>query len=339
MLWLGTYAAKGGEGLCRVDSTARELRLGTADSRITNASYGIWSAATRTAYLVDEQETGRVTAWTPGDDCWEPRGSCESGGSLPCFLSLSPGGDLLAVANYGDGTVALLDVEPATGSLHGIADLARSSGQGPNRERQDGPHAHCVVFDEGRKRIFHVDLGLDRVFAHAIAGKRFGEAEVAFATPPGAGPRHLLLHPDRCHALLLTELSSELMLLERTPGGFFPIDVVSTLPEDHEGNLGGHLALDPAGRVLVTNRGHNSLVAFRIEAGRLKPDGWTRTGGTSPRHFQVVGGGTMIAHEESGSLALVPLPSLGGDTVGPRVVPAPGAAFVFEVPADQWSQQ
>lgn len=331
MLFVGTYQEKGGEGLHPI---AADGSLGPADSRIVNASWGLWSASTRTAYFVDEQETGRVTAWTLGAQGWEPRGSCESGGSLPCYLALSPRGDLLAVANYDDGTAALLNVDQASGALGGLADVARHSGHGPNPERQEGPHAHCVQFDETGQRLYHVDLGLDRVFAYAVDQGRLGEATVAFEAAPGAGPRHLLLHPDRRHALLLTELSSELLLLERGPGGFSLLDSVSTLPAPKPGNLGAHLALDREGRVLVTNRGHDSLAAFQMVDSGLMPEGWAPTGGASPRHFQLAGGSAVVAHEKSGSIAYVGLPTLHGERAVRPAIPVPGAAFIFKIPGE-----
>lgn len=333
MLWVGTYAAKGGEGLHPI----ADGRLEPANSQIVNASWGVWSARTRTAYFVDEQEAGRVTAWTPGPNAWEPRGSCESGGSLPCYLALSPRGDRLAVANYGDGTVTLISVDLASGALGGIVGLARHAGHGPNPERQEGPHAHCVLWDESGERLFHVDLGLDQVFSYTTADGRLGDAEVAFQALPGLGPRHLLLHPDGRHALLLAELASELLLIERTPAGFSLVHSLSTLPEAHEGNLAGHLALGPAGRILVTNRGHDSLAAFGIVGGQLVPDGWVRTGGSSPRHFQVVGDAALVAHEKSGTVALVEMPRADGAGGVARSVPVPGSAFIFEIPDEQWS--
>ena len=334
MLWVGTYAEKGGQGLCPIGADGT---VGPADPRIANASWGLWSASTRTTYFVDEQERGRVTAWTPGAIGWEPRGECDSGGSLPCYLALSPRGDRLAVANYQDGTVALIAVDPATGGLDGIAGVARPSGHGPNPHRQEGPHAHGVVFDEIGERLFHVDLGLDRVFAYDVADGRLGQAAIAFETAPGLGPRHLLLHPDGRHALLLAELGSELMLLERTESGFSLMHSLSTLPEPHPDNLGAHLALDRAGRVLVTNRGHDGLAAFRIVDGRLEADGWSPTGGSSPRHFRLVERRALVAHEKSGSIAYVELPARGEDRAAPEGIPVPGAAFIFEIPDEQWS--
>ncbi|MCY3729957.1 MAG: beta-propeller fold lactonase family protein, partial [Rhodospirillaceae bacterium] len=45
-----------------------------------------------------------------------------------------------------------------------------------------------------------------------------------------------------------------------------------------------------------SNRGHNSIVAYAIDAasGRLEPIGWTPTGGRTPRYFGLDPSGTRL---------------------------------------------
>ena len=333
MLWIGTYEAKGGQGLYPLDPLNGAMNLGAPRPRIANASFGVWSPSTRTAYFVDEQDEGRVAAWARVEGIWEERGTQSTGGALPCYLSLHPGRGLIAAANYGDGSVALIEVDRATGRVGGLVDVARVSGKGVDPDRQDGPHAHCVLFDEPGQFLFHVDLGLDRVFRHRVEGGRLRDMEVAFEAPPGSGPRHLAFHPDGRHALLLTELSGELILLERTSSGLEAVHTVKTLPEPHDDNLGGHLEIGVDGRVFVTNRGHDSLVAFNVVGNRLERSGWVRTGEASPRHFRLSDGGVLVAHEEGGAVSRVPRPRPGMNGEGPtQLVPVPGAVFILEIP-------
>jgi len=335
MLWVGTYAAKGGIGLYPLAAAHNTLTVGEADPLIVNASYGVWCQQTATAYLVEERERGRVAAWMWEAGSWRKGNACDTGGALPCYLALHPGGGMLAVANYGDGSVALIERDGDTGSICGPAYIKHSSGRGPNPERQAGPHAHCTLFDETGNWLFHVDLGLDRVLRYPVRQHAIGEAEVAFIAPPGSGPRHLALHPDGQHALLLCELSAELLLLERMEEGFTCRQSVATAPEAEPGNLGGHLAIAPNGRVLVTNRGHDSLVVFKLQGSGLQRTGWASTGGVSPRHFHVIGEHVLIAHEESGTLSLLAMPSEDKDSRGPTfIVSMPGAAFVLDVPLE-----
>jgi 6-phosphogluconolactonase len=335
MLWVGTYAPKGEGGLYPLTWSQEVFTVGEADARITNASWAVWSGRTQTAYFVEEQDSGCVTAWSWKAGSWQACSSHGTGGALPCYLALHPTGELLAVANYGDGSIALICRDAETGDMRETTAFQRSSGRGSNPKRQAGPHAHCALFDEMGDWLFHVDLGLDRVFRYRVHGHEIGEADVAFAAPPGCGPRHLALHPDGQHALLLCELSANLLLLERTGKGFTCRQSVATAPEPVPENLGGHLAIAPDGRVLVTNRGHDSLVVFALEAGGLRRMGWAKTGGASPRHFHVIGDQALMAHEESGTLSLLSLPLDDNDSRGAAaIVPLPGAAFVFEVPLE-----
>lgn len=333
MLWVGTYSAKGGGGLYPLQLQANELLVGSPDSRIPNASYGVWNARNATAYFVNEQEAGQVSAWTHSEDGWQPNGSHGTGGGLPCYLALDGRSVLLAAANYADGALSLLTLERGGGRILAIADRRPGSGRGVDPKRQTGPHAHCAVFDRRGRWLYHVDLGLDQIIRHRVEGGRLGDRETAFTAPPGAGPRHLVFCPDGRHALLICELSAELLLLEHSKSGFICKQRLPTAPEAIESNLGGHLALAPGGRVLVTNRGHDSLVLFEYDGERLRRRGWTRTGGRSPRYFHLCGSSVLVAHEESGSVTLVPIP-LSDDEPQPVLASQaiPGAAFIIDIP-------
>ena len=66
----------------------------------------------------------------------------------------------------------------------------------PRPDRQGSSRAHCVV--EGRAgEVFVPDLGNDRVWVL----HREGESDLVLAghlqAPPGSGPRHAVVSPDR----------------------------------------------------------------------------------------------------------------------------------------------
>ena len=333
MLWVGTYAAKGGAGLYPIERSDGALRVGEPEADIVNASFGVWCGATGTAYFVDEQEAGRITAWRRDGGRWVATGAKETGGALPCYVSLSPDRRCLAVANYGDGSVAVIGRDPDTGQLGDIIDIVRHTGRGKDPERQEGPHAHCAVFNADGRELYHVDLGLDRVFVYGINQGRIERQEVALVLPGGSGPRHLAFHPDGRHALLLCELSGQLLLLRR---GLQELIVAHALPAAPGGggpdNLGGHLSVAADGSILVTNRGHDSLAAFAVTGERLEMRGWRRTGGASPRHFHSDGADVVVAHEETGSISLLAPPSADGGADVRATVPLPGAAFIIDIP-------
>lgn len=121
--WIGTYSANGGEGLisATIDEAGR-IEIEGAESRIVDASYGLWCADLQTAWFVCEQEAGQVSGWRLENGRWVPLGSVSTGGAAPCFLDISPDHSLLAVANYESGSVATIVLDAVTG-----APLHRSS--------------------------------------------------------------------------------------------------------------------------------------------------------------------------------------------------------------------
>jgi 6-phosphogluconolactonase len=86
---------------------------------------------------------------------------------------------------------------------------------------------------------------------------------------------------------------------------------ISTLPEGFPGedmNTTGEVAVHPSGRfVYGSNRGHDSIAAFRVSEDRTltRVDIYS-AGGKTPRHFAIdPGGGFLLAaNQESHSLVL-----------------------------------
>src|SRR6266581_428175 len=120
-----------------------------------------------------------------------------SGGGAPCFVSVDRSGRVALVANYAGGSVALLPIE-ANGALAPATHVVQHTGKGPNAERQQAPHAHCVLPDPSNRFALAADLGADRVFvyrlnldANSLPHVEGGDAVMR----PGAGPRHIAFHP------------------------------------------------------------------------------------------------------------------------------------------------
>ena len=81
------------------------------------------------------------------------------GGGAPTHLCLHPGH--LLTANYASGTVSVLPVGAAARSA--AAPVLRHEGNGPDPERQEGPHAHRCCPTPPAAGSLSVDLGTDSV--------------------------------------------------------------------------------------------------------------------------------------------------------------------------------
>lgn len=335
-LHVGTYDAAGGRGLYPLDYAPGEgFRLGEPYEGAANASFGAFSARHDLHYLVDEQAAGTVGVHRCTGDDWEALVRVASEGREPCYVALDPAATRLAVANYASGSLALLYLGE-TGIPSGSKLLWANSGSGPNAERQQGPHLHCVQFSPDGRWLYAVDLGADEVLRFpAGASGALTLDTLAYKAPPGSGPRHLLFHPEGRIALLVSELASTLSLFDVTDTGLVLRQRVSTLPEDFAGeSLGGHLAINAAGdRIYVSNRGHDSIAVFAFDSdrGTLALLQHVASEGASPRFFLLLEGldRLVLVNEEGGNIVALAVADDGLLSPTGEQCALPGPAFLL----------
>jgi 6-phosphogluconolactonase len=215
-----------------------------------------------------------------------------TGGTAPCHLTLDPSGKWLFVANYGSGNVSVFPLNE-DGTIGESTDLIQHHGKGTNPERQEGPHAHQVVFDKNHDLLFVNDLGLDKVFMYRFnhtTGKLSPASPPWFRTPPGFGPRHLAIGKKGKTIYVLGEMASSVSVFTFSPGSQpEEIQEISMLPEEFNGeNTGAEIVLSPDGKFLfASNRGDNSLAEYSIDpgSGKLKLNHFYSSGGIDPRFF------------------------------------------------------
>src|SRR5580693_1062830 len=207
-------------------------------------------------------------------------------GAGPCYVSLDKNGAYVLVANYDGGSIASFPVQ-ADGSLGTTSGFVQHSGSGPDKERQEGPHAHWIGTSPDNRFALAVDLGLDQVLVYGFdSGKGiFTPILTGFAKmKPGAGPRHLAFHPNGKFAYVLSEMESSVTVFsyQAKNGGFSSLQTISTLPKDYSGpKEAAEIAVHPSGKFLYTsNRGHDSIAIFAIDEkkGTLKSLGQVPTG-------------------------------------------------------------
>jgi 6-phosphogluconolactonase len=339
-LLVGTYARNGGKGLQALHPAPDDGWIaGEAFAPAQNASFGTYSARHGLYYFVDEQAEGAVGAFREGSTGWEQVARVRTQGADPCYVALNRDESLLAVANYGSGSIALFRLDDRTGVPIEPPAVLQNAGGGPVADRQEGPHGHCACFSPDQRWLFHVDLGTDEVLAHAVdtGSGSLGERSVAYRGPAGSGPRHLVFHPALPLALLVSELASTLTVLRLEGSRLVEQQTLSTLPQGFAGeSLAGHLSIDRAGeRVYVTNRGHDSIAVFAWdEAGRLELLQHVPSGGASPRSFVVLETERqlLVANEEGENITAFRLRSDGTLSPHHAEIALPGTAFLFVAP-------
>lgn len=298
--WIGTYNPNG-EGLYRftVDGKTGELRDKALVSSLPNVAQLTVSQDGKTLYAASEVEKGVVQAWRiAASGELSELNQVASGGAGPVYLSLTPDGRHLLVANYVSGSIAVLPVKE-DGSLGEAVDAHQDQGPaGAARPAaavegsfavsdHNGPHAHMISADPSGKFVFSTDLGLDRIYQYRMdsASGKLTPNDPPFiaASSAGAGPRHFVFTPAGNGLWLINEEASTLTFyhLDKQSGLLREGKTVSALPKEYKGtSFAAGLVLSQDGKQLyVANRLHNSIAHFTVMAdGTLKhqDDIWTR---------------------------------------------------------------
>ncbi|WP_435175856.1 lactonase family protein [Actinacidiphila sp. bgisy145] len=312
--YIGSFTSAGGRGL-----TAAEVDPGTGaltalghTAEVANPSFLALSADGGTLYTVGESEPeGTAAAFSLADPA-APKllgAPVPVRGGSPTHLALHRGH--LATANYAaPGSVSVLAVEEG-GALGAVRCVLKHEGDGPNRQRQEAPHAHAVVPDPSGRWLLTVDLGTDSVRVCELepsAGELEVERELGLRS--GIGPRHLTFHPRGGHAYVLNELDSVVTVcrFDADKGSLRPLAETRVLPEGATGdNYPSELVVSPDGRFAwAANRGHDSIAVLRLDDSgeQLELLDTVDCGGSWPRHLTLDPSGTRLyaANERSGDV-------------------------------------
>lgn len=340
--------------------TIEAYRFHTANGRISRIgaaaqtpapSYLVVHPNGHYLYAVNEQgnkqDTVSAFAIDPKNGKLKPLNTVSSRGSAPCHLSIDKTGKFLAVANYNNGTVAVLPILQ-DGRLGEAAGFSQQSGSSVNHARQEGPHAHCAIFSPDDRFLLVADLGADKIFIYrfdAATGAITPNDPPSFAVVPGSGPRHLAFHPNGRWVYLIDELSSTVELLHYDParGSLDAGERLSTLPENFSGtNTAAEIAFNAAATVLyASNRGQDSIALFHIDPDRglLSAMERTSTLGKTPRYFgfDPTGQYLLVGNQDSDTLAVFHVHPNTGELrpVGPMLekIPKPSCIVFLSPPS------
>lgn len=301
ILYLGSYtddANPDGLRAIELDPATGALRA-VADYPVKGAIYQALSPDGR--LLLSGTLTGLATFRADGPRL-EPIDALDLGGTA-CHVSLSPDARTAYWADYLGGRAGSVELDAA--GRFGAVRAWTHEGDGPNKPRQDKPHCHQALPAPDGRGFYVVDLGLDRIV-------RYPDGFVIPTAPAGAGPRHLLLPPGGPLGFLVYELGNLVSSFRIRPDGSFDfLDTKPTLPpgdtgRGYNGDLAAAIRLSPDGRrVVVSNRGENSLVSFDVDpaTGTLSLAARTLLPGSWPRDFLFVSDTlALVAMERSGEV-------------------------------------
>lgn len=216
-------------------------------------------------------------------------------GPLPAsmaYVSTDRGGRFLFTASYHGHVVAVSPIGP-----DGVVQPAQ-------QVLPTGPNAHAIRVDLTNRFVYSTSLGGDAIHQwrfDAIAGTLTPNDPPLLQVRPGAGPRHLELHPDGRHAYLLNELDATLdvLALDAERGTLSVVQTLPTMPPGTTAATGAPWAADlhltPDARFLYTSERRTSTIAsFRVEPdGRPLPQGHVPVQ-AQPRGFAISPSGRWL---------------------------------------------
>jgi len=319
--YIGTYTNAGrSEGIYRLflNTTTGAMRVDGVAAKSADPSFLALHPNGRVLYAVNELEqfggklTGAVSAFAIARGSWAltPLNQLDSHGKAPCYVSVDRTGHTVLVANYVSGTIATFTVRQ-DGGLAAARTIVQHEGKGPNAERQEGPHAHCIIADPDNRHVIAADLGVDGVLIYRFNEKTGSISTVAngVATNPGAGPRHLAFHPTGRFLYVINELDSTIVAYkyDGERGALDQVQVTAASPGGTAKNFPADLHVAASGRFLYgSNRGDNTVAVFAIDAssGQLTPVQQVSTGGDWPRNFAIDASGRflLVANQRSDSI-------------------------------------
>ena len=288
------------------------------------------ASAAVSAYRVDEK-TGELTLLSRR----------MTGGMDACFLSVSPNGKYVMVANYSGGSFSLFPILP-DGGLATASCFVQHYGHGALPERQAGPHVHQISADPSGERLLVADLGTDKISVYGVdwdCGCVSPNAAPAIELNPGDGPRQFVFDTSGRTLYLVTEMGNTVCAFDydAKTGRAKLLQTLPTLPNECAGpSIAACVKLHPEGTLLyASNRGHDSIAGYRVHGdGALTPLRIQKAGGRTPRDFAITPDGDFLlaGFQDSNELILYSIDRANGLLTEVRRTPcnSPTAVLFYD---------
>lgn len=330
------YVGEGGDhiGVFTIDETSLEMtKVGDA---LTGQGPTFLAFDPQLRWLVAVNENANLVesyAIAHGTGMLTKIDSASSQGAGPAHVSLDRSGAYVMVANYGDGTAAVI---PISGDGHFGAPTATIA---------PGANAHEILADAANKTVYVPCLGTDQIAVYGFDAAHGTLTPKTFANAPaGSGPRHLAFAADGKHLWVANEKASTITTYAVAADG--TLTTGPTISSRDAANTGGgntaaEIAVHSSGAYLyVSNRGDDDLGVYAIAAdASLTPIEHTSVHGQTPRHFAIVesipaGFGSILVANQGGSGTVTSLsinPATGHLTWSGATALATSAEFVAAV--------
>lgn len=276
--YIGTYTGKSGSEGIYLDTLDSDTgKLGTRKLAVAadSPSFLTLDPGGKFLYACTGAGGGSAGAFAVKPDGTLALLNQQASGAGATHVAVDPTGRNVFIANYSAGSLASFHTG-TDGALTPAVSTIQYTGTGPDKSRQEKPHAHSVYTDPAGKFVYSCDLGTDNVWIFKLdpATAKLTAAEPASAkVPPGSGPRHLAFHPNGKYVYVANEMGHTVTAFtqDSKTGALTQFQDITTLPPGQPGAgvtvTVAEIYCHPTGKWLyVTNRGYDSVAVYSIAA-------------------------------------------------------------------------
>ena len=296
--YVGTGGGGGSKGVykCTLDSTSGKLGPITLAAEAPSPGVLAMTPDGKFIYASSDDKGGSAIAFKVAQDgslaLINEQAQGKGGGAAHVWYD--PTTRDVLTASYGGGYITVFKTKD-DGSLTEPTSSEQFTGSGPNKDRQESPHAHSVYTHPAVMQgaissgiifnsfVYSCDLGTDKVWIFRLDSKgSLIRSDTGFATvPPGSGPRHLAFSPNGKCVYVANEMGHTVTAfnIDAKSGALTQFQDITTFPAgfNYTGTMTvAEIYCHPSGKWLyVTNRdvgeqGHDSIAVFSIaEDGKL----------------------------------------------------------------------
>lgn len=294
---VGTYTDAGSQGLYSFSfdqSTGKAS--GITSLNVDNPSYFTFSKDGRNIYAVSEKNNAKAVlnciGYDPVKGTFAFKNSQLTHGGDPCYVDTD--GKIALTANYSAGTISVFPILKNGTLDKSLLQLGSVKG-GPDRSRQNTPHAHCAIFAPDGY-ILTTDFSGDRIlcFSYNKRDKKLENHGIAAHVKAGSGPRHLVFSPNGKYAYLMSELSCNVTVYTYKEGKLKELQTIDADNANARGGADIHVSPDGMFVYASTRLKGDGITIFRVNNnGTLTRIGAQFTG-RHPRNFAITPNGKFL---------------------------------------------
>ncbi len=228
-------------------------------------------------------------------------------GAGPCYIEYNKNNNKILVANYTSGNTSSFDYK----NTNIIFDNKQQHyGTGPDKDRQEGPHAHSIRTEPNSNFVYSADLGADKIMVYEINDNELQKID-SITCLPGAGPRHIDFSPTEEIMAVVNELNCTVTTYKKDSTEIYSkeIQTIQMLPDTFNGFAkAADIHFSPDGKFLyASNRGYHSIVVYKVSNKSLELVEIFTESINWPRNFSITDNGNfiLVANRDSNNISIL----------------------------------